>query len=127
MKRWKLIVGVLVLGSLLSACGRKPAGAIIVYPDRLLVVGHAKIYFSGIPGLSDEPMDPWRPGNAAIFRVDRTVEGREGRSFSGKAGKVYWINERFELEEMGQADLAKTDEDIARQFGVEVKSQSASP
>ena len=121
MSRRKFFAEALLVVSLLSACSHKPAGAIVVYPDRLLIIGHAKIFFAGIPGLSDEQPDPWRPGNAAIFRVDRTVQGREGRSFSGTAGKVYWINDKFELEEMGQADLTKSDEDIAQQFGVEVK------
>ncbi len=122
MKRWNRLIVALALMLLLSACGRKPAGAVVVYEDHLVIVGAAKVTFpGGIPGLGTGQMNPWRPGNAAVFRVDRTIQDSDAHLFAGRAGKVYWITDKFELEEIGQADLAKTDDDIARQFGVEVK------
>ena len=122
MKRGITFATILFTALLVSACGdsrRKPAGALVVYADRVAVIGHARVQPS--VGRSGMTIDPWQPGNVAVFRVDSTATGGDviRRSFSGKEGKVYWINQEYKLEEIGQADLSKEDEEIARRFGVE--------
>jgi len=53
-----------------------------------------------------------------IFRVDDTF-GSE----SGKRGQAYRINKDNKLEQLGSVDLAKSNEQLAAQYGVEAKAK----
>lgn len=54
------------------------------------------------------------PGYVVIFRVDAILGGNPG-----KAGMAYRIDHDLNLEEIGPVDLALSDGELARSFGVE--------
>ncbi len=56
----------------------------------------------------------WAPGTIVVFRADRTLGGH-----TGLYGTAYRIVEGGDLEEIGPVDTDRTDDALAREFGVE--------
>jgi hypothetical protein len=108
MRRKHLLVTTASLSLLLSSCGKKADAVLIVKEDGVSTKGKVKVSF--LPEGGYRP-DAWVKGNIVIFRVDSTVAGE-----SGKAGLVYVINDQNRLENIGKADLSKTDEELFAEF-----------
>ena len=123
---YELIEGKLV-STTMQTKNERPKGAIILHKDSLKTMGEPKITFS-FGGGGGMKADILHPENILIFRDERTLVSRrrdeisnEDRiySFIGKAGRVYKVNAQGEAEDIGPAEKEKTDEEVAKQYGVE--------
>ena len=103
----------LLLLALSLACGgREPADAVLIVDgENVAVRGQVQIEFSPDGGM--EPV-VWVPGNVVIFRNDQELRGQPG-----KGGRAYRITEGDALEEIGEVDLSKSDDELAEEFGIE--------
>jgi hypothetical protein len=63
-----------------------------------------------------EPQEIWAEGRTLVFRTDGDVPGIAKKA-SGKAGRVYRVNDQLELEEVGEFALTMPNDTLAYQFG----------
>ena len=109
-----LISIILSLSLMLSFCSGKTADTVVIVKGKW-----AKFYTNET---INEDFDYLDPGNIIVFREDGTFSGS-----SGKAGMAYKIIdiEHNKLEPIGEVDLNLSDEELARQFGVNVKHKKS--
>ena len=68
------------------------------------------------PGPKNDPQKIWVPGRTLIFRSDSDVPGAPGKA-SGRAGHIYRVNDKLELEEVGTFALTMPNDTLAYQYG----------
>ena len=107
MRCIRILLTMICLFILLSSCGKKSDAVLIVKEDDVSIEGRVTFVAEG----AGFRPNAWAPGNIRDFRVDNTVAGE-----SGKAGVVYLINENNKLENIGKADLSKTDDELAAEY-----------
>jgi hypothetical protein len=101
-------IAVALSGVLVAAC---------VKSDRqIVVVDGDKTEFVAFGAPPKGPQEIWVPGRTLIFRTDASVPGGPGPG-SGKAGHVYRVNDKKELEEIGKFDLKIPNDTLAYRFG----------
>ena len=101
-------VGVALLGILLVGCESGFRQIVVVDGDKaeLVTWGPAP----------KEPQEIWAQGRTLVFRTDSEVPGIPKKA-SGKAGRVYRVNDALELEEVGEFALTMPNDTLAYQFG----------
>jgi len=104
-----LCVAVALSAILLVSCNRKEHRQIVVIDG-----GTAEFVTYGPPPKADPAM--WAPGRTFIFRTDSDVPGAP-KPASGKAGKVYRLNDSLELEEVDNFDPKTPNDTLAYHFG----------
>jgi hypothetical protein len=107
----------------IASCGETPP------PDAVIIVDGSQVTFHGTLTPQDEEgdfvsFDVAVPGNLVIFRTDGTF-GTDPQA--GEAGQVYRIRDDGTLDPIGSVDLAKSDEELVRQYGVEPGSSVQLP
>lgn len=69
--------------------------------------------------------DLWKPGGLYLFRATNGLSARGIAEivpgFSPKPGEVYEVGEGRTLKKFSDVDLGKSNEDIAREFGISVR------
>ena len=101
-------VGVALLGILFVGCESGYRQIVVVNGDQAELVTWGKA--------PKEPQEIWAKGRTLVFRTDGDVPGIPKKA-SGKAGRVYRVNDQFELEEVGEFALTMPDDTLAYQFG----------
>ena len=96
-----------------GGCGRRePADAVLIVDgENVAVRGQVEFVFS--PDGGAQP-NIWVPGNVVIFRTDGVVAEQ-----AGEAGMAYRIAEDGSLDPEGEVDVARTDDELAAEFGIE--------
>ncbi len=117
--RYKPLLIVLLVTFILGTVGvvyfvylKPPQSLIIVYGDNLVMLGS----FTMTRQLTDEGFTPQpviEPGQLILFRTTRSTKWG-----SGIEGKVYRLNKEFELKEIGDFDVNKSNGQIAKQYGI---------
>jgi len=103
-----LCIAVALSGVLVMGCGKGDRQIVVVDGDQTEFVTF------GVP--PKELQEIWVTGRTVIFRTDGTVAGGAGPG-SGKAGHVYRVNDKKELEEVGEFDLKVPNDTLAYRFG----------
>ena len=106
--RTSLGVGVALLGILLAGCDREYREIVVVDGDQAEIVTWGRA--------PKKPRDIWTSGRTLVFRKDGHVPGIPKKA-SGKAGRVYRVNDNLELEEVGEFQLSMPNDTLAYQFG----------
>ena len=101
-------------GLLWASCGQQKADAAAIVQEDGMVAFMGRIEMVTEGGTLRPQI--WKAGNVVIFRVDSTLH-----SESGKGGRAYRIRRDNKLEELGSVDLAKSNEELAGQYGVKTK------
>jgi hypothetical protein len=97
----------------IGACGgHEPADAVLIVDgEDVAVRGQVEFVFS--PDGGAQP-NIWVPGNVVIFRTAGEVADH-----AGEAGMAYRITGDGSLDPEGEVDVAKTDDELAAEFGIE--------
>lgn len=103
-----LCAGVALLGILFVGCDREYREIVVVDGDQAEIVTWGRA--------PKEPRDIWSSGRTLVFRKDGEVPGIPKKA-SGKAGRVYRVNDALELEEVGEFQLTMPNDTLAYQFG----------
>ncbi len=106
--RATVCVGVALLGILLVGC---ESGY-----RQIVVVDGAKTELVTWGEAPKEPQEVWAPGRRVVFRTDSDFPGIPKKA-SGKAGRVYRVNDQLEMEEVGQFALTMPNDTLAYQYG----------
>lgn len=101
-------VGVALLGILFVGC---ESGY-----RQIVVVDGGQAEFVTWGKAPQEPQEIWAKGRTLVFRTDGEVPGIPKKA-SGKAGRVYRVNDQLELEEIGEFALTMPNDTLAYQFG----------
>jgi hypothetical protein len=101
-------VGVALLGILLVGCESGYRQIVVVDGDKAELVTWGRA--------PKEPQEIWTQGRTLVFRTDSEVPGIPKKA-SGKAGRVYRVNDSWELEEVGEFALSMPNDTLAYQFG----------
>ena len=109
-----LATRVLAVVALLGCTRQKAETVLVVGPDGSSV--HGKVEFV-MEGGQFRP-DVWHQGTVVIFRVNEELSGQKGEAVG-----IYRINAGNQLERIGQADLSRSDEELAAQFGVKTNKE----
>jgi len=67
------------------------------------------------PGPKDPPK-LWVPGRTVVFRSDGEAPGAPNK-MSGRAGHIYRLDDKLELEEVGTFALTMPNDTLAYQYG----------
>jgi hypothetical protein len=103
---------------LLIACKSSKPDVVMIVEEGGGGAVFGKVTFELGPSGNLEPKI-WVPGYVVIFRN----EGKLGNE-PGQPGHAYKITRDFKLEHIAKVDLKKSNEELAKQFGVKVKSQN---
>lgn len=106
--RASLCVGVALLGILFVGCDREYREIVVVDGDQAEIVTWGRA--------PEKPREIWSSGRTLVFRTDGNVPGIPQKA-SGKAGRVYRVNDSLELEEVGEFKLTMPNDTLAYQFG----------
>jgi hypothetical protein len=103
-----LCVAVALSGILVVSCGRSHRQIVVIDGNKAEFVTYG-------PPPRREPKI-WAPGRTLVFRTDSPVPGAPNGA-SGKAGKVYRLNDRLEMEEIDKFDPRTPNDTLAYHFG----------
>jgi hypothetical protein len=103
-----LCVAVALSGILVAACGRAHRQIVVIDGDKAEFVSY------GPPPKGEQAV--LAPGRTLVFRTDSAVPGATNGA-SGKAGRVYRVNDRLELEEVDKFDPKVPNDTLAYHFG----------
>ncbi len=106
--RASLCVSVALLGILIAGCDREYRQIVVVDGDRAEIVTWGRA--------PRKPQEIWTSGRTLVFRTDSDVPGIPKKA-SGKAGRVYRVNDALEMEEVGEFKLSMPNDTLAYQFG----------
>jgi hypothetical protein len=106
--RATVCAGMALLGILFAGCEKG-------YRQIVVVDGNNAELITWGPA-PQEPQELWARGRTVIFRTDSDFPGSPKKA-SGKAGRVYRINDNYELEEVGEFALTVPNDTLAYQFG----------
>jgi hypothetical protein len=98
-----------LLGTIVAGCGRGYRQIVVVDGDKTEFVTLGRVP----EGASQ---DLWVPDRVLVFRTSSAVPGAP-RNAKGMAGRVYRINDRLELEEVGEFDLSLPNDTLAYRYG----------
>lgn len=104
-----LCVAVALSGILVVSCGGKAHRQIVVIDG-----DKAEFITYGPPPKADPEI--WAPGRTLVFRTDSAVPGAP-KPATGKAGKIYRVNDRLEMEEVDKFDPKTPNDTLAYHFG----------
>ncbi len=109
----KLLLVIISVFLVFSCGGKKTDVLLIVEEEGVGVMGSVTFELS-----SSGKYQPklWVPGYIVVFRVDRKF-GDE----AGQAGQAYKITKDYKFDPIGKVDLNKSNEDLAKQFGIKMK------
>jgi hypothetical protein len=101
-------VAVALLGFLAVGCEKDYRQIVVVNGDKtdLVTWGPAP----------KRPQKLWAKGRTVVFRTDSDFPGIP-QKVHGKAGRIYRVNDDFELEEVGEFALTMPDDTLAYQYG----------
>lgn len=104
-----ICVAVALLGILAVGCDKDYRQIVVVSEGKTEFVtwGH---------GPKDDPQKIWVPGRTLVFRTDSEVPGAPGKA-SGRAGHIYRVNDKLELEEIGTFAPTMPNDTLAYQYG----------
>lgn len=98
-----------LLGVLVAGCGKG-------YRE-IVVVDGGKTEFITLGKLPDgTKQDLWVPDRVLVFRTSCDVPGAPAKA-TGTAGRVYRVNDRLEMEEIGEFDLSMPNDTLAYRYG----------
>jgi hypothetical protein len=103
-----LCVAVALSGVLIAACGRAHRQIVVIDGDK------AEFVTYGPPPKGEQAV--LVPGRTLVFRSDSAVPGAPNGA-SGKAGMIYRVNKRLELEEVDKFDPKVPNDTLAYHFG----------
>ena len=103
-----ICLAVALLGIIVAGCGRGYR--------QVVVVNGESTQFVTIGKGPQEAQEVWAPNRVLLFRTDSAVPGAPSNA-TGKAGWVYRINDKLEMEEVGQFDLTVPDDTLAYRYG----------
>jgi hypothetical protein len=103
-----LCVAVALSGILIVACGKAHR--------QIVVIDGSKAEFVTYGPPPKVTPELWAPGRTLIFRSDSEVPGAP-KPASGKAGKVYRVNDSLEMEEVAEFDPKIPDDTLAYRYG----------
>lgn len=106
--RASVCVAVLLVGIVVAGCGKGYRQIVVVDG------GSAEFVTFGPP--PKEPQQIWAPGRVLVFRTDSPVPGAPSGA-SGKAGHVYRVNDKMELEEVDEFQLTIPNDTLAYRYG----------
>jgi hypothetical protein len=101
-------VAVALLGIVVASCGKGYRQIVVVDGEK------AELVTFGPP--PQEPQQVWTPGRILVFRTDSPVPGVPD-SGTGKAGRVYRVNDDLTMEEVGEFELTVPNDTLAYRFG----------
>ena len=101
-------VAVTLLGTLVVGCGKG-------YRE-IVVVDGGKTEFVTLGRGPKGNQDLWVPDRVLVFRTSSAVPGAPGNT-TGTAGRVYRVNDRLEMEEIGEFDPSMPNDTLAYRFG----------
>ena len=112
MQRGALSAAVVAICLLQVSCGRPKAKAVILVKEggSSRIAGQMEFRDRG-SGLVPEVC---AEDNGVVFRVDSPACGG-----SGTAGRAYQVQKGGELKDVGPVDLAKSDDEVFRMFGIQ--------
>ena len=90
---------------ILIGCKKAAKGVIVVNN------GEAKLVTMKI-GDNGEIPPMWESGWVVLFRTDGKIPGGE----AGKAGEAYMIDENKKLQKLGNFDVKKSDQELAKEY-----------
>jgi hypothetical protein len=102
-----LCAAVTLLGILLAGCGKDYRQIVVVEGDK------ADFFTFGPP--PKEPQQVYVPGRVIVFRTDSPVPGVPNAV--GKAGHVYRVNDKLEMEEVDTFQLTIPNDTLAYRYG----------
>jgi hypothetical protein len=106
--RASVCVAVAFLGIVVAGCGKGYR--------QIVVVDGANAEFVTFGPPPKEPQQIWAPGRVLVFRTDSPVPGVPN-SPSGKAGHVYRVTDKLELEEVDTFALTIPNDTLAYRYG----------
>jgi hypothetical protein len=106
--RVSVCVAVALLGIVVASCGKGYRQIYVVDGDK------SEFVTFGPP--PKEAQQVWIPGRVLIFRTDSPVPGVPN-SGTGKAGRVYRVNDDLTMEEIGEFELTVPNDTLAYRFG----------
>jgi hypothetical protein len=101
-------VAVALLGTLVAGCGKGYR--------QIVVVDGGKTEFVTLGKGPQENQDLWVPDRVLVFRTSSAVPGAPANA-TGTAGRVYRVNDRLEMEEIGEFDPSLPNDTLAYRFG----------
>lgn len=93
---------------ILAGCGRGYR--------QVVVVNDGSTQFVTIGKAPQDAQDVWAPDRVLLFRTDSAVPGAPANT-TGKAGWIYRVNDKLEMEEVGQFDMSIPDDTLAYRYG----------
>ena len=97
-----------LLGIILVGCGKGYR--------QVVVVNDGSTQFVTIGKAPQEAQEVWAPDRVLLFRTDSPVPGAPANT-TGKAGWIYRVNDKLEMEEVGQFDMSIPDDTLAYRYG----------
>ncbi len=127
--RWTIPAVILFALALPAHAGEKPTSLPAGEKAESVVIldgGNTKIlgtvHYTQVEegGQQVQKPDPWAPGTVMIIRQidDATAKGLKVSNGTAQVGGAYVVRENRQLEYLGQVDLSKTNQELAKQFGL---------
>ena len=106
----------------------KAEAVLILQGNNTKLVGKPRFSQVEEGGQQVQKPDLWVPGNVIIIREldDQTAKHLKVRNGAAEAGAAYRIREKHELEYVGKVDLKKSNQALAKQFGVKAEKRPKS-
>ena len=102
---------VVFLGFIAAGCEKGYRQVVVVDGDKTEFVTFG-------PAPKDASQEVWAPKRVLVFRTDSTVPGApQTAKASGKAGRVYRVNDSLEMEEVSEFDLSIPNDTLAYRYG----------
>jgi hypothetical protein len=101
-------VAATLLGLVVAGCGKGYRQIVVVEGDK------ADFFTFGPP--PKEPQQVYTPGRVLVFRTDSPVPGGPS-SAVGKAGHIYRVNDKGEMEEIDTFKLTIPNDTLAYRYG----------
>lgn len=103
-----LCAAVALSGLLLAGCGKSYRQIVVVDGDKAELVTYG--------AAQNSSQELWAPGRTVAFRTDSAVPGGPSHAI-GKAGRVYRVNKKMEMEEVDKFDTKVPSDTLAYRFG----------
>ena len=109
--------------------GEKTDSVLILDGTNTKVLG--KVHYKQVEegGHQVQKPDPWAPGTVMIIRQldEATAKGLTVTNGTAQVGGAYVVRDNRQLEYLGQVDLSKTNQALAKQFGLHGKTVQVPP
>lgn len=109
--------------------GEKAESVLILDGSNTKILG--KVQYTQVEegGQQVQKPDPWVPGTVMIIRQldEATAKGLKVINGTAQVGGAYVVRENRQLEYLGQVDLSKPNQVLAKQFGLHGKMVKVPP